>query len=529
MKKIAVVSTLFFAVSILFISCSKSSSGGGGGSGNGGGGGGGGTTPTVLKDASSVPIGIGVDYDPMKNNATYLSIVKTQFDRITPGYQMKHGPNVKNDGTYDFSKADELVNIAQTNGLTIHGHTLVWHQNNNGTYLRSLSSTSGSNLVLNPGFENGYTNWFTQVSSVAPTSGVISLETSDVQSGTQAAKIVVNTPGPNAYSIQIVSDNFNVSSGSNYQLKFWAKAAANGQALRAVAQGVSYYSQQDQALTTTWTQYTFNFTPNESAVSIKFHFPNAGTFLIDNLTVYLLSSTLDPVKVNNALHDWITTVVNRYKTKVTGWDVANEVIVDGTGALRTSSNSSATGNDIFYWADYLGSGYIDSAFRWANAADPSAKLFINDYNLESDNRKIDSLIAIITRLKATGAPIHGVGIQMHININTDNSLIDIAFQKLVATGLLIHVSEMDVRINPSNANPFTPTQNLLDQQASKYRYVAESYFRNVPAAQRYGITVWNLTDSDSWIVVSGKIDFPTLYDASYNKKPAFTQFILGLQ
>jgi endo-1,4-beta-xylanase len=487
------------------------------------------TTPTILKDASSVPIGIGVDYDPMKNNPIYSSLVKAQFDRITPGYQMKHGANVKNDGSYDFTKADDLANIAQTAGLTIHGHTLVWHQNNNGNYLRSLTSTLGSNLVLNPGFENGYTNWFTQVSSTAPTSGTISLETTDVQSGLQAAKIVVNTPGPNAYSIQIVSDNFTVASGSNYQLKFWAKAAVNGQSLRVVAQGSTYYTQQDQPLTTIWTQYTFNFAPNENSISIKFHFPNAGSFLIDNLTVYLLSSVLDPVQVNNALHSWITTVVTRYKTKVTGWDVVNEVIADGTGDLRTSANSSATGNDVFYWADYLVKNYIDSAFRWANAADPSAKLFINDYNLESDGRKLDSLVALINRLKAAGVLIHGVGLQMHININTANAGIDNAFQKLVATGLLIHVSEMDVRINPSNASPFSATQALLDQQAQKFRYVAESYFRNVPVAQRYGITVWNLTDADSWIVIGGHVDFPCLFNAGYNKKTAFDQLILGLQ
>jgi endo-1,4-beta-xylanase len=349
-----------------------------------------------------------------------------------------------------------------------------------------------------------------------------------VQSGSQAAKVLVTTPGPNAYSIQIVSDNFNVTSGASYKLKFWAKAAANGQSLRAVAQGTSYYTQKDQPLTTVWTQYTFNFTPSESSVSVKFHFPSAGTFFIDNLSVALTSTAIDPAQVNTALQNWVTTMVDRYKGKVTGWDVANEVMIDGSGELRTGANSSGS-SDNFYWADYLGRGYIANAFRWANAADPAAKLFINDYNLESDNRKLDSTIALINELKSAGVPIHGVGLQMHISINTNTAAIDNAFQKLVATGLLIHVSELDVRINPSNATSFTSTQSLLDQQAQKFRYVAESYFRNVPAAQRYGITVWNLTDADSWIVLSGKQDMPCLFDAGYNKKTSFTEFIKGLQ
>jgi len=485
--------------------------------------------PGVLKDASSVPVSVGISYSLMKNNTSYSSLVKAQFDRVTAEYQMKHAPNVKNDGSFDFTSTDDFVTIAQAAGLTIHGHTLAWHQNNNGAYLRSLAGITGPNLILNASFENGYTNWFTQVSSTAPTAGNISLETTDVQSGAQAAKIVVTTPGPNAYSIQIVSDNLTVSSGSNYKLTYWAKAAASNQTLRAVAQGNTYYAQQDQPLTTTWSLYTFSFTPSENAVSIKFHFPNTGTFLIDNLSVGLLSAALDPIQVRNALKNWVSTMVTRYKGKVTGWDVANEVVVDGTGALRTSTNSSGSGSDYFYWADYLGRSYIDSAFRWANAADPSAKLFINDYNLESDSRKLDSVIKIINDLKNTGVPIHGVGLQMHISINTNNTGIDNALQKLAATGLLIHVSEMDVRINPSNASPFNPNQALLDQQAQKFKYVADAYFRLVPAAQRYGLTVWNLTDADSWIVVGGKQDAPTLFDANYNKKTAFNEFIKGLQ
>lgn len=526
-NQLLILGSLFF-LTITFVACSKSDSGG--------------TTPppvtppvtppvvtTTLKDASSVPVGVGISYTLMKNNPTYAALVKAQFDRVTAEYQMKYGPNVTNSGAFNFTNTDDFFNIAQAAGLTVFGHTLAWHQNNNGTYLRSLGGTTGPNLVLNPGFEAGYTNWFTQVSTTAPTSGVISLEATDVQSGTQAAKIVVNTPGPNAYSIQIVSDNFTVTNGSNYKLTYWAKAAVNGQSLRVVAQGTTYYVQLDQPLTTSWTLYTFNFAPTETSVSIKFHFPIAGTFLIDNLSAGVSSSVLDPVQVKNAFQNWITTMVTRYKTKVTGWDVANEVVVDGTGDLRTGSNSSGSGGDYFYWADYLGRGYIAEAFRWANAADPDAKLFINDYNLESDNRKLDSVIKIINELKAASVPIHGVGLQMHISINTSNAGIDNAFQKLAATGLLIHVSEMDVRINPSNASAFTATQALFDQQAAKFRYVAESYFRNVPAAQRFGLTVWNLTDADSWIVTGGRIDFPTLFDNTYNKKTAFTELIKGLQ
>jgi endo-1,4-beta-xylanase len=203
--------------------------------------------------------------------------------------------------------------------------------------------------------------------------------------------------------------------------------------------------------------------------------------------------------------------------------VVNEVFNEN-GTLRTGVST----NDIFYWGSVLGNGYIADAFKYARQADPAAVLFINDYNLESSNPKLDAFVAMANDLKAQSVPIDGVGTQMHISINTSNANIDAMFQKLAATGLKVHVSELDIRINPNNTTPFTATADLLSQQAAKYRYVAESYNKYVPASQRFGITVWNLTDGDSWIVQSGNQDYPTLFDASYNKKPAFLQFLLGL-
>jgi endo-1,4-beta-xylanase len=205
--------------------------------------------------------------------------------------------------------------------------------------------------------------------------------------------------------------------------------------------------------------------------------------------------------------------------------VINEAFEEN-GNIRSGTSA----NDIFYWAPVLGRSYIANAFRYANAADPAALLFLNDYNLESSTQKLDSFIAMINELKGQSVPIHGVATQMHISINTSNAAIDNMFIKLAATGLKVHVSELDIRINPNNSSPFTATDDLLTQQAAKYKYVVDSYNANVPAAQRYGITVWNVTDADSWIVTSlGRMDFPTLFNSSYQKKLAYTSFKQGLK
>ena len=481
---------------------------------------------TTLKEAAPFPVGVAINYNLMKNNTSYSNVVKTQFDRVTFEYQMKHGANVQNNGTYNFTNTDDLVNVIQTNGLELYGHTLVWHQNNNGNYLRSLTGSGGGpNLVNNPNFENDFTNWSTQVSATAPTSGNISIVSTGAQNGSKAAKVLVTTPGPDPWSIQIYSDNINVTVGTSYTLKFWARALTAGQSFRAIAQGNTYYAQQIQTMSTLWTEYSFPFSPSEASISIKFHFPSAGEFYIDNLSVQAGGTLLDPVQVNNAMQNWINTVVTRYKGKAKAWDVVNEVI-DDNGNMRTGTHV----NDQFYWYAVLGQQYIANAFIYAHAADPDAILFINDYNLESNPAKLSAFIALVNQLKNAGVPIHGVATQMHININTPNSGIDDMFTQLAATGLKVYVSELDIRINPGNTAGFTPTSALLDQQAQKYKYVAQSYKSKVPVAQRYGMAVWNVTDADSWIVTSlNQVDNPCLFDAGFSKKPAFNHYRDGLK
>src|SRR4051812_11934068 len=72
---------------------------------------------TILKAAASFPIGIAIDYSLFKNNASYRNIVSREADQVTFGYAMKHGAIVKDDGSSDYSIADELLNLANAAGL----------------------------------------------------------------------------------------------------------------------------------------------------------------------------------------------------------------------------------------------------------------------------------------------------------------------------------------------------------------------------------------------------------------------------
>lgn len=140
------------------------------------------------------------------------------------------------------------------------------------------------------------------------------------------------------------------------------------------------------------------------------------------------------------------------------------------------------------------------------------------------------MIALANKLKQRGIPISGIGMQMHTDINASNNNITSALQKLAATGLKIHISELDISVNPNNKANIVFTDTLQLAQAAKYQFIAETYRAVVPAAQQYGITTWEFSDRDSWIPVFFKRkDWPLPFDADYKKKPAYYSLLKGLK
>jgi len=218
------------------------------------------------------------------------------------------------------------------------------------------------------------------------------------------------------------------------------------------------------------------------------------------------------------LADHITNVVGHYKGKIYAWDVVNEALNDD-GSLRSNPPWGA-----------LGQAYIDLAFKTARAADPNALLFYNDYNLEYPGAKQDSAFALLSRLKAAGVPVDGIGFQGHIQINADGSgdpgkqsLIS-TFSRFAALGLKIEITELDVRVQTTAGNPTTAA--LLAQNQTYSDIVSACLAVSACDA----IVVWGITDSESWIPGT----FPgwgqaLLFDGSYNKKATYNAVLSALQ
>lgn len=223
----------------------------------------------------------------------------------------------------------------------------------------------------------------------------------------------------------------------------------------------------------------------------------------------------------------IETEAAHFKGKVSSWDVVNEAIRDDDGTLR---NEDVNPGDGSIWRRHLGPDYIARAFQYAHEADPGALLFYNDYGQEWNGIKLNAIITLVTGLKNRGIPIDGIGMQMHIDMNADNGNITAALQKLVATGLKIHISELDISVNPGNDPNIVYSSSLQITQAAKFQFIAESYRAVVPAAQQYGITTWDVSDADSWIpYFYNRKDWPLPFDSAYKKKAAYYGYLKGLK
>jgi endo-1,4-beta-xylanase len=217
------------------------------------------------------------------------------------------------------------------------------------------------------------------------------------------------------------------------------------------------------------------------------------------------------------LKSHIQSVVTHFKGKVVSWDVVNEGLNDD-GTPRQS-----------IWEQHLGSDYIARCYQYAHEADPDALLFYNDYGNEYSLPKRTAIINLVNGLKQRGIPIDGVGIQMHTNSNTSDQDIAAAITVTAAsTGLKIHVSELDITMNPNNIQTMTFTSAVASAQAVKYKALVKVY-NSLPAAQKFGITTWDVSDADSWIAGYYKRpDWPLPFNNLYLPKPAYQAIIDGL-
>jgi endo-1,4-beta-xylanase len=214
---------------------------------------------------------------------------------------------------------------------------------------------------------------------------------------------------------------------------------------------------------------------------------------------------LPPNELRSTFESYIRETAAHFRGRVFGWDVVNEAVADGGGGLRDT-----------VFRRKLGDGYIADAFRLARQADPSARLFYNDYGGEGLNAKSDRIYDLLRSLLAQGVPIDGVGLQMHVTAANPPSAASVAanIRRLADLGLTVNISEMDVRIRDAPG----PLPMRLELQKSVYKTLVGAC---VEEPRCDAVTFWGFTDAYSWIDNQFGPDDPLLFDELYAAKPAF--------
>jgi endo-1,4-beta-xylanase len=234
-------------------------------------------------------------------------------------------------------------------------------------------------------------------------------------------------------------------------------------------------------------------------------------------------------RMSNHIH----AVVGRYKGRVKGWDVVNEALNED-GSLRQSP-----------WMRIIGDDYLIKAFEFAHQADPTAELYYNDFSLENPSKR-KGAIALIEKLKAAGAPITGLGTQMHIRIDKpETELIDQTLTDFRKLGVKVMVTELDVDVLPSRnfdrgaevsrresgsatLNPYTNglPPKVEQELADRYAQIFAVFLKHRDILER--VTFWGVTDGQSWLnnwPIQGRTSYPLLFDRKGLPKSALDAVI----
>lgn len=220
----------------------------------------------------------------------------------------------------------------------------------------------------------------------------------------------------------------------------------------------------------------------------------------------------DEKKIKNIFEEHIREVAGHFKKKLYCWDVINEAFADDASLDKDS-----------FWLNKLGPEYLELAFRIAHQTDQDAKLFYNEWGIETINQKSNAVYRMAKDFVKQGVPLHGIGFQMHVGLGKNQMAEDVPEPKGLAInlkrfsdlGLEVHITEMDVQI-----------QGLAGTQEEKFAAQAKVYGETLATCLQIpnfrALVQWGVTDKFSWIpAFTGKPDAPLIFDENYSPKPAY--------
>lgn len=503
-------------------------------------------------------VGVGTTAASFNQLAQEFALDKANFDEIVAGNAFKYASVVASDGTMDFSAVNDFVTNATRGGLSVYGHTLCWHAQQQVGYLNSL--ITDPNAVRH----------------------VLHIDIPEARSNPWDWELYVNLP----QALEV---------GKTYTLKLRVKGVQDGYTIIVWPQGdgTQYYPAPSVSVSTEWNNIASSFEVTQTNIKqIRFELGTYsgelwfddvelldpdGNNMVDNGTFedssdpladwtkpgwhdYVMNVVTDPdqgsgggsmteeVKRDTltwALNNFISGMMKACDGKVLAWDAVNEPMSDMNPYELKTAGRDGDAKTNFFWQDHLGKDYARTVIRLARKAAGDSvqlKLFINDYNLEAaynHNAKCQGLIDMVKYWESDGVTkIDGIGSQMHVSYSmnpetqkaNEDAYVNM-LNLLAQSGKLVRISEFDMGINDADGNPIHTadvTPEELRLMAGYYQFIVKKYLEIIPAAQQYGICIWSATDSpknSGW-----RPDEPIgLWNGNYVRKPAYAGFCDGLQ
>jgi endo-1,4-beta-xylanase len=527
-------------------------------------------------------LGSAVNADEYNKKGVVYALTNTNFEDVVTGNAFKYASCVNAQGKMNFTTVKAFIDNATKAGLSVYGHTLAWHSQQNKQYLNSIiadreSSTGGAAsynyyIAYDCGAAPGANSWDKQATYA------LSAPLEHGAAYTLKAKIKAD----DAYAVGLwpiwnASPNKNQWGGSN---------------------DVQYLA--EHTVSTEWQTYEWKFNASFTHDLLQFVFGKAaGKVCFDDLVLVkdgteenLIANGDFAVKAVNgwgnnwqgpsyaaaeeatskvpltdqekkdtltwAMNNWVSSMMKACAGRVKAWDVVNEPISgidkdgDGFFDLQSATRQTVDPKDAansFYWQDYLGDvDYVRTVVAAARkyfveygGKAEDLKLFVNDYNLESfwdNNQKLVSLIDWIKKWEADGVTkIDGIGTQMHVSVNMNPEVqkaqedaVVRMYELMAKTGKQVRISELDMGIIDADGKEVQTadaTEEQLKAQAEYFNFIVRKYFEIVPEAQRYSICAWGQTDSPAG---SGwRAGMPIgLWTENYTRKHAYAGFAEGL-
>ena len=211
-------------------------------------------------------LGLGVDAASFDAGNAQYQIAATNFNEVTPGNEMKYASIVANDGSMNFSTVTNFIEDAKAAGLTVYGHTLAWHSQQNNTYLNGLIAPE---IINTPGGSSNYLR-IHQDEAVEPWNG------------------------QNVYTLDAP-----LQAGTEYTMSFKCKME-NPIGVNVLTMPVSEGDNTIYSIQTTadWSSYTFDFTPADgNQQCIKFYFGSmVGDLCFDDIRLTIKGGSENLIK-----------------------------------------------------------------------------------------------------------------------------------------------------------------------------------------------------------------------------------------